>query len=195
MGELTNSYNSLSDGVLAKLSRNGDENAFNELVVRYLATISFIARKFSAQGYEQNDFVQEGLLGLLYSCQTFDENGASSFKTYMSVIVERRFISIIRRQTTQKAVPNSAIVRIDDLGEDVEDASLTPEEIVTYKEYTKSVLEKLKSMLSKTEYEVLIHFAGGHSYSQISQILNISEKSVDNALHRARKKICSTDMS
>ena len=113
----------------------------------------------------------------------------------MSVIVERRFISIIRRQNAQKAVPNSAIVRIDDLGEDVEDASLTPEEIVTYREYAKSVLEKLKSMLSKTEYDVLIQFAGGHSYSQISQRLKISEKSVDNALQRARKKICSTDMS
>lgn len=195
MKELKNSDSSLSDSVLAKLSKNGDENAFNELVMRYLGTISFIARKYSAQGYEQNDFVQEGLLGLLYSCQTFDENGASSFKNYMSVIVERRFISIIRRLNAQKAVPNSAIVRIDDLSENVEDASLTPEEIVMYREHAKSVLEKLKSMLSKTEYEVLFHFASGLSYSRISQKLQLSEKSVDNALQRARKKICSSDMS
>ena len=74
------SYSSLSDTALAKLVKNGDDNAFNELAMRYLRTINFIARKYSAEGYEHNDFVQEGLLGLLYSCRTFDENGASSFK-------------------------------------------------------------------------------------------------------------------
>ncbi len=59
-------YASLSDDALAEFSKN-DDNAFNELVIRYLNKIRFIARKYSAQGYEQNDFVQEGLLALLYA--------------------------------------------------------------------------------------------------------------------------------
>lgn len=195
MSNHSNSYSSLSDSVLAKLFQNGDDNAFNELAMRYLSTINFIARRFSAQGYEQKDFVQEGLLGLLYSCQTFDENGTSSFKNYMSVIVERRFISIIRHQNAQKAVPDSALVQIEDISENVEDKSQSPEELVMCKEHLKSVLEKLKSMLSKTEYDVLTLYGSGFSYSRIAQKLSISEKSVDNALQRARRKICFADMS
>lgn len=195
MSSTDNSYSSLSDSVLAKLSKNGDDNAFNELAMRYLSTINFIARRFSAQGYEQKDFVQEGLLGLLYSCQTFDENGASSFKNYMSIIVERRFISIIRHFNAQKAVPDSALVQIDDISENVEDKSQTPEELVMCREHLKSVFEKLKLMLSKTEFDVLTMYGSGLSYSRIAQKLSISEKSVDNALQRARRKICSFDMS
>lgn len=195
MSNSDNSYSSLSDSVLAKLSKNGDDNAFNELAMRYLSTINFIARRFSAQGYEQKDFVQEGLLGLLYSCQTFDENGTSSFKNYMSVVVERRFISIIRHQSTQKAVPDSVLVQIDDISENIEDKTQTPEELVMCREHLKQVIEKLRSMLSKTEFEVLTLYGSGFSYSHIAKKLDVSEKTVDNALQRARRKICSSNMS
>lgn len=195
MGESTNSFNSLDDNTLARLSKNGDDNAFNELAMRYLSTINFIARKYSAEGYEQNDFVQEGLLALLYACRTFDENGSSGFKNYMSVVVERRFISIIRKSSTQKAVPKSALVQLDDLGDTLEDLSQTPEELLMCREHLKMVLDKLKNVLSKTEFEVVMLFGNGLGYKEIAKKLSISEKSADNALQRARRKICNINMS
>lgn len=195
MGGSTNSYNSLDDNTLARLSKNGDDNAFNELAMRYLNTINFIARKYSAEGYEQNDFVQEGLLALLYACRTFDENGSSGFKNYMSVVVERRFISIIRKNSTQKAVPKSALVQLDDLGDTLEDLSQTPEELLMCREHLKMVLDKLKNVLSKTEFEVVMLYGNGLGYKEIAKKLSISEKSADNALQRARRKICNINMS
>ena len=95
-------YSTLSDDVLAEFSKNGDDNAFNELAIRYLNKIRFIARKYSAQGYEQNDFVQEGLMALLYACKTYDAHGGSSFGNFVSLIVERRFISIFRSSQSKK---------------------------------------------------------------------------------------------
>ena len=195
MGESTYSYNSLDDNTLARLSKNGDDNAFNELAMRYLNTINFIARKYSAEGYEQNDFVQEGLLALLYACRTFDENGSSGFKNYMSVVVERRFISIIRKSSTQKAVPKSALVQLDDLGDTLKDLSQTPEELLMCREHLKMVLDKLKNVLSKTEFEVVMLYGNGLGYKEIAKKLSISEKSADNALQRARRKICNINMS
>ena len=195
MGGSTNSYNSLDDNTLAKLSKNGDDNAFNELAMRYLNTINFIARKYSAEGYEQNDFVQEGLLALLYACRTFDENGSSSFKNYMSVVVERRLISIIRKSSTQKAVPKSALVQLDELSDTLEDLSQSPEELIMCREHLKAVLDKLKNVLSKTEFEVVMLYGNGLSYKEITKKLSIPEKSADNALQRARRKICNINMS
>ena len=195
MGESTYSYNSLDDNTLARLSKNGDDNAFNELAMRYLNTINFIARKYSAEGYEQNDFVQEGLLALLYACRTFDENGSSGFKNYMSVVVERRFISIIRKSSTQKAVPKSALVQLDELGDTLEDLSQSPEELIMCREHLKMVLDNLKNVLSKTEFEVVMLYGNGLSYKEIAKKLSIPEKSADNALQRARRKICNINMS
>lgn len=188
-------YSSLNDNELAALSKSGDDNAFNELAMRYLNTINFIAHKYSAEGYEQNDFVQEGLLSLLYACRTFDENGNSGFKNYMSVVVERRFISIIRRSNTQKTVPKSALVQLDALGDTLEDLSQTPEELLMCREHLKMALSNLKAVLSKTEFEVVMLYGNGLSYKEISKKLLISEKSADNALQRARRKICNIDMS
>ncbi len=188
-------YSTLSDDVLAEFSKNGDDNAFNELAIRYLNKIRFIARKYSAQGYEQNDFVQEGLMALLYACKTYDVHGGSSFGNFVSLIVERRFISIFRSSQSKKAVPDAMLVRIDGIGEELTDYVATPEEQLVYKEQLGQVLKRLPALLSAREYEVLMLFASGLSYSKISQQLNISEKSVDNALQRARRKVGANDMS
>ena len=188
-------YSSLSDDVLAEFSKNGDDNAFNELAIRYLSRIRFIARKYSAQGYEQSDFVQEGLMALLYACKTFDAHGGSSFGSFVSLIVERRFISIIRSSQSKKAVPDAALVQLDSLKENVTDLVPSPEEQLDYKEQLDQVLKRLNALLSPREYEVLMLFASGLSYGKISERLDISEKSVDNALQRARRKIGTSDMS
>lgn len=188
-------YSTLSDDVLAEFSKNGDDNAFNELAIRYLNKIRFIARKYSAQGYEQNDFVQEGLMALLYACKTYDVHGGSSFGNFVSLIVERRFISIFRSSQSKKAVPDAMLVRIDGIGEELTDYVATPEEQLVYKEQLGQVLKRLHALLSAREYEVLMLFASGLSYSKISQQLNISEKSVDNALQRARRKVGANHMS
>lgn len=190
-----NSHPKLSDSDLAKLSKQGDDKAFDELSLRYLSIISFIAHKYSAQGYEQKDFIQEGLIGLLYACRTFDENGAASFKNYMTKVIERRFVSIIRKSNAKKAVPDSALVQIDSLDEKFEDTALTPEELVTMREHLDIVLSRLRYFLSKREYDIVTLYADGLSYSKIADKLSITEKSVDNALCRARKKLCDKNMS
>lgn len=195
MSENAISYNSLSDDILADFVKNGDDNAFNELYVRYLGTIGFISRKFSAEGYEQNDFVQEGLLGLLQACRSYDKSGAASFKNYMSIVIERRFITIIRNSNTMRKIPRSQLVQIDELSENVEDNALTPEEQIAFKEHLKSIIDKLKLLLSKSEFDALMLYGNGLSYKQISHTLSIPEKSVDNALQRARKKISAHKMS
>ena len=188
-------YSTLSDDVLAEISKDGDDRAFNELVIRYLGKIRFIARKYSAQGYEQNDFVQEGLLALLSACKTFDTKGGSTFGSYVSLLVERRFISIIRGSQSKKTVPDSALVRIDGLSEELTDFVRSPEEQLMDKEQLRQVLSRLRALLSAREYELLMLFASGLSYSKISEKLQISEKSVDNALQRVRRKVGSCKMS
>ena len=195
MADKKGMYTSLSDDVLAGYSKNGDDNAFNELVIRYLKLIGFIARKYSAQGYEQNDFVQEGLMALLYACKTFDAHGGSSFGHYVSLLVERRFISIFRSSQSKKAVPEAMLVHIDSLEGELTDFVCSPEEQLMDKEQLDQALKRLSALLSAREYEVLLLFASGLSYSRISSRLNISEKAVDNALQRARRKIGKSDMS
>ena len=188
MSRKLSAYSTQSETALAKLSRGEKQKAFDELVRRYLGKIGYIARKYSAQGYEQNDFVQEGLLGLLSACKSYDDSCSSSFKTYMSVVVERRFISIIRRMNTKKTVPDSALVQIDGLSEELEDNAQSPEQLLMDREQLSTMQSKLKDILSDKEYQTLMLYASGLSYGSISKQLGVTEKSVDNALQRVRRK-------
>ncbi|HCA05100.1 MAG TPA: hypothetical protein DEO32_04280 [Ruminococcaceae bacterium] len=188
MSKNFSAYSTQSDSSLATLCRRGDDSAFDELVRRYLGKIGFMARRYSVQGYEHNDFIQEGLLGLLSACKSYDDSSTVSFKSYMSVVVERRFISIIRRMNTKKTVPDSALVQIDGLSEQLEDNAQTPEELIMDKEQLASVQLRLKSLLSDLEYQTLMLYASGLSYRAIASRLGKSESSVDNALQRVRRK-------
>lgn len=189
MNSAKDSFGTFSDVTLAQLSKDGDDCAFKELLMRYVGIITSIARKYSAQGYEENDFVQEGLMGLLYAAKTYDPDGGMSFKNYVSLVAERRFISIIRRQNTQKSVPLSAIVGLDTLDSEVVDLSGTPEGQIMLKEQVDLAMQQLRGILSEFELKVFLLYIGGLSYNAIAKKLGVSEKSVDNALHRAKRKI------
>ena len=191
----THSYSTLSDDVLAQLVRDGDNTAFNELVLRYLGRISYIARKYSARGYDHTDFVQEGLLGLFHAARTYRADSERSFANYALLVAERRFISIIRRQSAQRSVPDAAIVDIDSLDSEPVDTAKTPEEELMLSEQLRQVNKRLRETLSKREYEVLRLYMDGLSYSRIAGRLEISAKAVDNALQRVRRKVGSFDMS
>lgn len=194
MSNAKNSYSTLPDDVLAELSKHSDEQAFNELVLRYLGKIGFIARKYSARSYEHNDFVQEGLLGLFYAAKTYDAKGSMSFKNYAMLVAERRFISIIRRQNAEREVPDSVIFNLDNLDFDIVDTAKTPEDELMLKEQLATVHKRLSEILSKRELAVLSLYVEGLSYSQIADRLGVNSKTVDNALQRVRRKVGSFDM-
>lgn len=191
MSNAKDSYRALSDDVLAELSKHSDEQAFSELVLRYLGRISFIARKYSARGYEHTDFVQEGLIGLYSAARTYDPAGARSFHSYALLCAERRLISVIRKQNSNKAVPSSLLVGLDSLDLDTPDPSSAPDGAVMLK----ATFDQLSRILSRREMQVLKLYCKGHSYAQIAEILGISRKSVDNALQRVRRKCGNLDMS
>jgi RNA polymerase sporulation-specific sigma factor len=65
----------------------------------------------------------------------------------------------------------------------------TPESIYFYKEFFSELWKDICSVLSLTELNVLTLCVQGLSYKSAAEKLGMTEKSVDNAMQRARKKI------
>jgi RNA polymerase sporulation-specific sigma factor len=76
----------------------------------------------------------------------------------------------------------------NDIFENVVD-SANPLEKVILSEHLNDVLSCCEETLSETEKAVVFFKAGGLSYEEIGEKLDMSAKSVDNALQRARKKL------
>ena len=181
-------YSEFSDLSLAEKVRGGDNEAFDVLSNRYGGLIRSIAERYSAAGLDRNDFSQEGLLGLLWACKAFDSEKNASFKNFASICINRRFLSLVRKDMSKKAIPKEKLLSIEDL-EISDENTLNPELLMLQKEQAEDFDKLLKSRLSPLEQKVLRLYLSGMTYSDISKRLSVSLKSVDNALQRIRKKL------
>ena len=178
----------VSEPELLELVSSGDDKAFEEIVNRYKPLVSTLANSYCTPDFDVCDFIQEGLLGLLNACKTFDVNGGASFKNYASVCIKNRFISIIRKSKSKNVIPNDSIVSIDDI--ELSDKNLSnPEELVISEERLKDLLEHLNNSLSQNEILVLYYYLKGMKYQEISEKTGLNSKAVDNALQRIKKKL------
>ncbi len=180
-------YGALNDNTLAALSKKGDEKAFEEITIRYIKLLYSIADKYNIDGYETQDIVQEGLLAFLIAAKTFDENSGASFKNYASKCAKNRFNDLAKKDAKKSSVPKSRIVSIDTV-EDRKDEAQNIEDYVLEREYLKTLIQHMDSMLSSDEKKVFNMYAQGYSYKEIGDKIKTSPKKVDNILQKIKRK-------
>ena len=95
-------------------------------------------------------------------------------------------LSIKRSKQTKGTIPSDFLVDFDEsiLAVNTD----TPETILERYNNFEELIAKVRDCLSKLEFNVLLKLFGGLSYKEISCELNISTKTVDNAVQRIRKK-------
>lgn len=181
-------YSVLSDEELALDARCPD--AFAELASRYLGLVGNLARKFrSDSSPEDEDLVQEGLLGLYGAALTYDSDGGASFRTYASVCITNRLKNEVRNHSSKKNSLLNNSLSLDDVSLVDMDADVSPELVLESQEVFSAVLNQIHVSLSDFERKVLALYLTGYKRSEISEKLGISVKAFDNALQRARQKL------
>ncbi len=176
------------DNSLIALAKGGDNSALTCLLCRYAPMVSKKSCSFNSLiGLDTDDLYQEGMLGLMSAVYSFEQERGASFSTYADLLVTRKMLSAIRSADSQKNLPLREYVPIDEES-GLYSALPTPEEALIHSEELKNIKEFINTGLSKTEKKVLKLTLLGLSYSEISEILECGEKSVDNALQRIRRK-------
>lgn len=178
----------LTDEELAVRAANGDDASMALLI----ATVTPIARAkasgFAVPRISGDDLVQEGMLGFLDAVKTFDAS-KGSFKAYAEVCINNRIVSAVRTSFNNKNAALSNAVPYETTDVDITDVSADPANIVSEKESSEYIEGLLVRGLSDFEKQVVDLRLLDMSYSQIAQQLDCSEKAVDNALQRIRKKM------
>lgn len=104
---------------LLEASLKGDETATAELVTRNTGLVRTIALRFCSRGYELEDLMQIGHLGLLKAIRTFDPSRGCALSTYAVPLILgeiRRFLrddGIIKVSREQKRL-SAELCRIRD---------------------------------------------------------------------------------
>lgn len=175
---------------LALLSdvRAGVRGAFSELYERYKPLLhecvsSFYVRYFGAREENLSELEQEGCIALYRAALSYKEGHHTTFGLYAKICMRNRFVSYLRRY--EKGAADGAVVD-DSLA--VQGGIDPAEQMVRRESYT-ALLSRFTAMLSPLEMRVFSLCQGGSSRKEMAAKLGISEKSLDNALCRVRKKL------
>lgn len=181
----SNDFISKSDEELAALAKNS-KSAANALVARYLKLIFIKSGIYANCNTDSDDLCQEGLMGLLSAVSAFSPERNVKFSTFAEVCISNRMKSLLAKGKNN-AAPVADIEEIAELhGESVYE---TPESIYLCKAYVSELLGSIREVLSPAERKVFELCVSGHSYKAAAEKLGVTEKSVDNAMQRARRKI------
>ncbi|MCI8359994.1 MAG: sigma-70 family RNA polymerase sigma factor [Clostridiales bacterium] len=188
------SYDTFADEELAVLARDGDDGAFQHLIVKYVPMAQSRARAFSRAGLEADDLAQEGMIGLLGAIRVYDPKQAS-FSTFARLCIDRMLLSAVRQAGRQKRIPAERLIAADGpddrpvKGLDTFGDENNPESILIAREEAERLRRRAGDALSHLEYQVLSAYLSGESYEEIARQLHTTVKSVDNALQRIRRKL------
>ena len=178
----------MTDEQLVDLIRTqNNDSVANELIARYIGSVGIKAAKMAERcpSADRDDLFSEGLMGLLKAVRYYDKNKGASFATFANLCTDRAMKTCV-----SKAVRAQPLGKYDDFDFDTrEDDSRLTEDVVIERETGDALMKKLSGILSATELKVLSMYLMHYTYNQIARELSTSEKSVDNALQRAKSKV------
>ena len=185
-------YTNYPDNELQRLAAEGDAAAEETLIDRYARLVRICARPFFLAGGDSEDLTQEGMLGLLSAIRRFDPKGSTPFRTFAEVCIRNRIIGAVKSASRKKHDPLNDGVSLEYIilsEESTVGAVPQPEAQVLARESEREFYSTFSRCLSEFETEVLFNYLDGLSYRQIAAATHRTEKAVDNAVQRIRRKL------
>ena len=186
----------ISDEKLLRQIQSGNDDAMECLLERYRDMVRKEARSFFLAGGDEEDLIQEGMIGLFKAVQDYDVDQEASFFSFARLCVTRQLYSAIEASNRKKHSPLNSYIslyeREDGEGSLIDmmesEHETNPEELLVSQEHAKSLEERLEKDLSELERRVLYLHLMGTDYKTIAKLLDKSPKTIDNALQRIKNK-------
>lgn len=189
-----------SDEELIVRYRDGDTEAMDFIFERYKHLVRKKAKAMFLAGGDNDDLIQEGMIGLYKAIRDYHTDREASFATFASMCINRQMITAVAASNRKKNMPLNTYVSYDMPAGGDEDSDmclvdilqsqteLNPEKLLIDKEHNWDLKSRLKEVLSTFEQQVLTYYLEGMDYTAIAKKMQKPPKSVDNALQRIRSK-------
>ena len=170
-----------SDEEFCERIRQGDADAVEILVHRYLPMIRHLTGVYRGGRVEAEDLMQEGLMGLFRAMKAYDASKGASFKTFAYTCASNRMLSalVVARAPVLKVSADAVHPAAPD----------DPQQLLIERERYASLLGSIQDLLSDLENQTLRLYLSGVSYEEMAAHLGVTTKAVDNALQRVRRKL------
>ena len=161
-------YERMTDEQLVRELQNGDRGVMDYIMVKYKPVVRKKARAMYLLGGENEDLIQEGMIGLIKAVRDYDPEQGASFQSFAELCVSRQMYSAIEASKRKKHIPLNSYISLYEESEIQKDGKKMPlidtiepeqendpEALYFSREYTEAFIEQLKEKLSPLENHVL----------------------------------------
>lgn len=179
-------------------AQEGDTEAQNKLIEHNLRLVVFLAKKYENTGYDIEDLVSIGSIGLIKGIQTYKIDKNIKLATYCSRCVSNEILMFLRKNKKRRGeISLEDALNYDSEGNELhlEDILGTDEDIVSKEFFDKIDREQLFkeiSSLNDRDKEIMVMRYGlfntvEYTQKEVAQILGISQSYIS----RIEKKVIS----
>lgn len=158
--------------------RNGDPEAFGEIVRRYQQRAYAVAHRLMRQREDAEDLVQDAFMAALDKLETFDER--RPFGPWL-------FRILVNRGTSQLRARGIRVT--EEIPATVGDESATPDRLAERAETAARVHAAIAELSDRQRLVIQLHEIDGFSSAELAEMLGIAEPTVRWTLHAARKRL------
>jgi RNA polymerase sigma-70 factor (ECF subfamily) len=167
------------DNALMVLAQQGNQCAYETIVLRYRAEAVRFAEGLLHDSYAAEDAVQEAFARLYVHRMDYHPN--SSFKAYLYATVRNQCLDFLRQQ---RAKP---VVELDE--EAVFADSNDLENLLESRQQTQNTTSALSVLPENFRVPLLLFAQENMSYAEIAQLLGKTQAQIKITIYRARKKL------
>lgn len=189
-------YEHMTDEQLICKLRDGEKTIIDYIMEKYKNMVRKEPNAMYLLGGENDDLIQEGMIGLFKAVQDYQPEQDTSFYSFAKLCITRQMYSAITASKRKKHSPLNSYISLYEKRED--DSSLidtmeagrqsNPEELLVSREHAALLESRLEESLSDLENRVLYLHLLGTDYKTIARLLDKSPKTIDNALQRIKNK-------
>ena len=185
------------------LASNGNMEARNKLIEHNVRLVVFLAKKYENTGYDLEDLVSIGSIGLIKGINTYKMDKNIKLATYCSRCIANEILMFLRKNKRRK----SEISFEDALNYDAEGNELHLEDIlgtdddIVYKEFEnkidKKMLENELNSLSDRERHIMklrygLNNTEEYTQKEVANMLGISQSYISRIEKKVIKRLKST---
>ncbi|MFA4869513.1 MAG: RNA polymerase sigma-70 factor [Pedobacter sp.] len=169
-----------SENELAGLLKTGSEAAFSEIYNRYWDKLYVVARKRLDSTFEGEEIVQEIFCNLWRKREIFQLD--KGFNNYFSVAVKFEVINRLQKRERIQNLERNLSIQLTEFDD-------TTAKQVDFNELKAQIELTVRQLPEKCQIVFRLKHEDGLSQKQIADQLNVSEKTVEAHLSKARKTI------
>lgn len=191
----------ICDNEIIYMAQEQNDDALEYILKKYKYLIDVLMFKYNFKlsniKADLKELYNLCYFSLIEAIYKYDCSKDSLFSTFSSLIIKRQIIRYINKLQTYKNIINTNTISYDCMC-DANDNKLfsfinsnnyDPSYLIENCEGIKNLNDLIRKYLSNFEEKVYIYLLEGYNYVQIAVLLKKTNKQIDNAIQRIRRKI------